>query len=66
MTAAIQPDTRRVLIVTEALHDPAPTDVDTLRNDPARALKQHWQPATGCISQVSVDIPPEDVEVRPS
>lgn len=40
--SAIRPDTRRVLIVSEALHDTAPADVDALRTDLAGALGEHW------------------------
>ena len=40
--SAIRPDTRRVLIVSEALHDTAAADVDALRTDLAGALAQHW------------------------
>lgn len=40
--SAIRPTTRRVLIVSEALHDTAGADVKALRTDLAGALKQHW------------------------
>lgn len=40
--SAIRPDTRRVLIVSEALHDTAPADVDALLADLTTALRQHW------------------------
>ena len=40
--SAIRLDTRRVLIVGEALHDTAPADVAALRTDLAGALGQHW------------------------
>lgn len=40
--SAIRPDTRRVLIVSEALHDTAAADIDPLRTELAGALGQHW------------------------
>lgn len=40
--SAIRPNTRRVLIVSEALHETAPTDVNALRTELAGALTQHW------------------------
>lgn len=40
--SAIRPDTRCVLIVSEALHDTAPADVNALRTELAGALGQHW------------------------
>lgn len=40
--SAIRPNTRRVLIVSEALHDTAAADVDALRTELAEALGQHW------------------------
>ncbi|MFE7845587.1 B3/4 domain-containing protein [Microbacterium sp. NPDC057407] len=40
--SAIRPDTRRVLIVSEALHDTAPADVQALRTELAGALGQYW------------------------
>lgn len=40
--SAIRPNTRRVLIVSEALHDTAAADVDALRIELTEALGQHW------------------------
>jgi DNA/RNA-binding domain of Phe-tRNA-synthetase-like protein len=40
--SAIRPDTRRVLVVSEALHDTAPADIDALLADLTTALRQHW------------------------
>jgi len=40
--SAIRPNTRRVLIVSEALHDTAAADVDVLRTELTGALRQHW------------------------
>lgn len=40
--SAIRPNTRRVLIVSEALHDTAAADVDALRTELTEALGQHW------------------------
>ena len=40
--SAIRPDTRRVLIVCEALHEAAAVDIDALVADLSTALRQHW------------------------
>jgi len=40
--SAIRPDTRNVLIVSEALHATAASDLDALRSELAEALVKHW------------------------
>ncbi|TDN91082.1 phenylalanine--tRNA ligase beta subunit-related protein [Microbacterium sp. BK668] len=40
--SAIRPDTRRVLIVSEALHAAAAADIELLRDDLADAIARHW------------------------
>lgn len=40
--SAIRPDTRRVLIVSEALHAQAQTDVTALNGELEQALASHW------------------------
>lgn len=40
--SAIRPATRRVLIVSEAMHDTGQDDVAALRDDLTHALDLHW------------------------